>query len=197
MPLDPDIRTQYPNDWNQIRQVVLEHSTGAGPLDRILEGELDIVPEACESIRSHYNGPSEACERCGAPQGKEVLRHDELWTLNVPTIADFIWFDLEAEIVTAEDIEGTLPPIGQADEVEVLLSVAHKCQDPRCDELDHLIALCRRCHMQLDFQPEHFYTRKLLYRELRGQQRLECCREPGCHQVVGQGDQEDKTSRSE
>lgn len=183
MPLDPDIRKQYPDDWSELRTSILERSMGTGPLDR--PEQLDAPREVAALIRSHYDGPSQACERCGVPQDETVLRHDGLWSLDVPELPEFVWFNREGEPVTADELdEGHLPSPGEADRVEVLLSVAHQCQDPRCDDLDHLLALCRRCHMRLDFQPEHFYTRKLLYRELKGQQRLDCCREPGCEVVT-------------
>lgn len=56
--------------------------------------------------------------------------------------------------------------------VTVVLTIAHTCQDPRCDALDHLEALCQRCHLQLDRQPAERARRDRIKSEIRGQQSL-------------------------
>jgi hypothetical protein len=35
---------------------------------------------------------------------------------------------------------------------KVVLGIAHRCHDERCERLDHLLALCNRCHLKLDEQ---------------------------------------------
>jgi hypothetical protein len=34
--------------------------------------------------------------------------------------------------------------------VQVVLTIAHLCQDSTCDDLTHLRALCQRCHLIYD-----------------------------------------------
>jgi hypothetical protein len=183
MPLDSTIREQYPDHWPEIRRTLLKRSLGRSPLDRLEHSGL--ATDVCETIGRHYDGPSESCESCGVPQGERVYRYDGLWTLAVPGLFDMLWFDRRGQPVEGD--EEDLPSRLDAQAVEIRLSVAHRCQDPRCDDIDHLLVLCRRCHMRLDYQPTHRHTRKLLYAEFRGQQRLPCCREPGCDRVVGEG----------
>ena len=59
--------------------------------------------------------------------------------------------------------------------IKVVLTLAHTCQDPSCDRLDHLFALCQFCHLHLD-QEQHRENAKKTRDAKRSQLRLEVMR---------------------
>lgn len=56
---------------------------------------------------------------------------------------------------------------------EVVLTVAHLDQDPREHDPARLRAMCQRCHITYDRQPEQTARRHAIYLEIAGQQRLQ------------------------
>lgn len=72
--------------------------------------------------------------RCLAPNRRTIERHPE---------APARW----------RHPDPSCEPTGEEDwlqPVNVVLTTAHLCQDSRCDDLEHLRALCQRCHLRLD-----------------------------------------------
>lgn len=53
----------------------------------------------------------------------------------------------------------------------VVLTTAHLCNDPKCDNHEHLKAMCQRCHLRLDVDHHKSNRRRRLEAE-SGQQRL-------------------------
>lgn len=53
----------------------------------------------------------------------------------------------------------------------IVLTTAHLCHDPSCAKLDHLKAMCQRCHLRLDVDHHKSNRRRRLEAE-SGQQRL-------------------------
>lgn len=53
----------------------------------------------------------------------------------------------------------------------IVLTTAHLCHDPACANLDHLKAMCQRCHLRLDVMEHKIHRRQRRERET-GQTRL-------------------------
>lgn len=62
-------------------------------------------------------------------------------------------------------------PIPEAAVIRVVLTIAHLCHDPSCDDLDHLRAFCQRCHLKYDaaHHARNASRTRRLQREAQGQ----------------------------
>lgn len=167
MPIPDDLKDAYPDDWDAIRDRVMERAT---------------IDDA------RADGPTPCCEWCGVPQGEQVTRYDDTST---------VWREEEDEILgrvgvrVGLDADGDLD--GQmhdttivipSDTTTVVLTTAHLCQDPRCSDLDHLRALCQRCHLTYNARRDQKAKRETIQAEIRGQQRIGP--PAGCPAVVGE-----------
>lgn len=159
MPIDDDMREQYPDQWDALRDRVLDRASWVAPPD-----EPTLFVKTSETPR---------CERCAKPNHETVITGpdgawvDERW-IHHPLGPDRpVWRDEEGEMLDHEYTGER-----SSDSVRVVLTIAHTCQDPRCDDLQHLQALCQRCHLQLDGQPAERARREQIKSEIRGQQAL-------------------------
>lgn len=152
MPIHPQIRKFYPDDWDEIRETVLERATE--------RRKTDAGHPILYASRAN-------CEWCGAPNDRRLWRGLDGWALQ-----QFgRWFGPQGEQISHVRIR-----LFRADssrmEHPVVLTVAHLDQDPRGDDPDRLRALCQRCHLTYDQQPMQRATRHRIYAELLGQQTL-------------------------
>ena len=53
----------------------------------------------------------------------------------------------------------------------VILTTAHLCHDSTCDDRDHLLAMCQRCHLRYD-QAQHVENARDTREKKSGQLRL-------------------------
>lgn len=165
MPIDDDLKEEYPERWEAIRAEVLERATP----------DPDRVP---------WSNGRPCCERCAKPNhdlvysfrtGWEALLydvdepHEPIAWLSVDTdgaVDEFQWLDDVADETRFLIMFGLRPEHF----TKVVLTIAHTCQDPRCDDLNHLEALCQRCHLQLDVDQRG--RRERIKSEIRGQRTL-------------------------
>lgn len=151
MPIDKEWSTLYPSNWKQISLAIREQA-------------------------------GQCCEWCKVPNNTTVIRMDNsgFWTIGDPDIEDFedlTWFNEEGEQCSApEDLEAYFwldEDEWNVREVPIVLTVAHLDQDPRNCEESNLVALCQRCHIKYDKQPQQRKIRERLRAELlAGQQTL-------------------------
>lgn len=87
---------------------------------------------------------SESCRkaRCNAPNGRVVQRKKT----NQAEWAPALFLDAPET-----------PELGKP--FKIVLTTAHTCQDASCGDVEHLLALCQRCHLKLD-STQHVLTRK-------------------------------------
>lgn len=89
--------------------------------------------DACECLGEC--GDTHVHDRCNAPNHAMIVRDlgwlARWWLVSDPYVAQF-----------------TMPwkPI------QVILTIAHLCQESRCDDIEHLRAMCQRCHLKMDAQ---------------------------------------------
>lgn len=53
----------------------------------------------------------------------------------------------------------------------VVLTIAHLCRKSRCPRIDHLKAMCNRCHLRYD-RRQHYTSRRIRWEREAGQERL-------------------------
>lgn len=138
----------YPANWQEIRTLVRARSGGR-----------------CECIGEcglHDGTPSPECrlgdahERCGWPRNCECWCH-----------AGF----QAPDATRCEERDGA-PAIWAKG--KVVLTTAHLCHEPSCDDLEHLRHMCNRCHLRYDRQLHARHARERRRREAveRGQLEL-------------------------
>lgn len=170
MPIPDDLQDAYPDDWEAIREEVLERATFTSPV---------------------LSDPVPCCEWCGKPNEYPCKHTDSGWRMWYEETLDGVRQTVAAEFSDngrasthpGQPIVESAPDEVPDDATKVVLTVAHLCQDPRCGDLGHLRALCQRCHLQYDAQPEKRQKRKRIQAEIRGQQSI--VDPAGCEQVVG------------
>lgn len=101
------------------------------------------------------------CEQCKVPNGLHILRG----TYQGRDVYQTMW-ENEGNIYCAEtsellgsDYVGEVDPTGKRKMTKVVLTIAHLCHDSKCDNPEHLRALCQRCHLRLDIA-HHRNTRR-------------------------------------
>ena len=165
MPIAEDIKKFYPDNWDEIRERVLERAANR----KELCGGATTPATADESCREHpaFNPDLPQCEFCGKPNGEFVLTTSRGEWASVYNQAK--WFDARGF-----NARGSMTPIVRCvdNPLKVVLTIAHLDHDPRGSDLDRLRALCQRCHLTYDNQPEQRAMRRRIYAELRGQQTL-------------------------
>lgn len=154
MSISDDIKKFYPDDWQEIREQVLER---AATREKTVSGAP--MPTWPGLYRL-----AEQCEWCGAPNGQCVWRGEHgLWSPNE--------FGPAFNSTGHDCGPGDNSTYDQM-QSPVVLTIAHLDQDPRGDDPDRLRALCQRCHLQYDSRPEQKARRERIYAELRGQATL-------------------------
>jgi len=159
MPIPDDLKQHYPDNWPELREAVLERTV------------------------KYVRGPdvsAHCCEWCGKPNGYPYQHTTDGWRIWYEEYNEDGLWTVAAEFDACDDteVDQIRPRIESApdevpdDATTVVLTVAHLCQDPRCDNLDHLRALCQRCHLQYDQQPDQRERRRRIQAEIRGQQTL-------------------------
>ena len=137
MPIDAAWKSLYPDNWDEIS----------------------------EEIREQVK----CCEWCGAPNRETIVRLVDgagEWAVMDEDLAyvfglEDCWRNANGQPVTVsyEDSDDLKA-------LEVVLTVAHLDQDPRNCDRSNLRALCQRCHLTHDKQPEQRRRRKMLRAEL-------------------------------
>jgi len=99
----------------------------------------DYPPNWAELREAVLERAGDRCEKCALPNGRMGARSVEgvFWNADV------------IEGMTAnskQQVFGTDTPRL----FRIVLTVAHVCHHKSCDELHHLLALCQRCHLNLD-----------------------------------------------
>jgi hypothetical protein len=162
MTIAADIKPFYPDDWDQIRERVLERAT------RKLDARTArrIPPDTRAGDLPDRLETAPCCEWCGRPnRWKVTVFEGGLWAFGG------VYFGSDGtEHGPAGDV--CWGSYGEGTETTTVLTVAHLDQDPRGDDIDRLRALCQRCHLTFDAQPEQRAKRERIYAELRGQQSL-------------------------
>jgi hypothetical protein len=151
MPIPDDIREHYPDDWQKIRERIRERSTSSEAVRQLAVGE------APQEVRAALRAQP-CCEWCGVPEVPGVARSGRCWML----------YEVPHGPSGERRGEGVATSL-EWHEVEVVLTIAHLCHDPRCDRPDHLRALCQACHLWYDRGSKRPQQIKA---ELRGQQPL-------------------------
>lgn len=152
----PDIKQFYPDNWDDIRSLVLHrarmrihrHDHFGGPT----RGELA------------FNSVYEQCEKCAITNGQKYYRHDNYW-FGAVVGSELGKIDDNGVIVDRPD---RMPD--DAKPVDVVLTIAHLNHDPTDNSADNLAALCQRCHLEYDNRPEQRERRRKVYAELLGQE---------------------------
>lgn len=157
MPIADDMKNEYPAQWEDLRESILERASWTIPPGEDVTA-IKIDPR---------------CEKCGKPHGQTVVKGpdgtwvDETW-LNHPLGPDRpVWRNEEGDVL-AHEYTGER----SAETVDVVLTLSHTCQDPRCDSTECLRALCQRCHLSYDAQPGERARREKVQAEIRGQQSM-------------------------
>ena len=167
MPIADDIKQHYPDNWQEIREHVLERAADRGEL---VSGAAAPVPSVWNTdIRQPaYDIELPQCEFCGKPNGEFVrtTKRGE-WS---SVYAQNHWFDARGFAVPSAEIAPIIRCVD--DPLKVVLTVAHLDQDPRIADPARLRALCQRCHLTYDNRPDQRAKRRRIYAELRGQQTL-------------------------
>lgn len=161
MPISDDIKKFYPDNWQEIRENVLTRAT-----IRLDTESGEPMPNPDDHLTNHAQ-----CEWCGAPNGEGVFRLQDdpgSWSWAVDPSAS--WYGDGGEFLGQFNEEGVLLWCDKP--TKIVLTIAHLDHDPRCDDPERLRALCQRCHLTYDNQPEQRARRKRIYAELRGQQTL-------------------------
>lgn len=168
MPIRDDLKQFYPDNWDDIRSLVLSRS-------RLRRFSALQCPDP---HKGENRATSTAfvlgcvqCEWCGAHDA--VYRYQDLWTPEEiaesrTEIGQTLFFD--------EKGNGTEVPFGPVDDehrTEIVLTIAHLNHDPRDNSADNLAALCQRCHLGYDNSPEESARRRKVYSELLGQESID------------------------
>lgn len=96
----------------------------------------------------------DACE-CRGECGAQHERDGSARRCNAPHHAEIIRdLDTPARWWLATSVQAYRLVYGAPRIVRVVLTVAHLCQDSGCADLDHLRAMCARCHLVYD-QAQH------------------------------------------
>jgi hypothetical protein len=53
----------------------------------------------------------------------------------------------------------------------IVLTTAHLCRKSQCPRIDHLKAMCQRCHLRYD-RRQHYTSRRIRWERQAGQERL-------------------------
>lgn len=162
MPIADDIEQHYPDDWEQIRERVLQRAAEREET----EGGVDMPSGVLACGKTLDSVPQ--CEWCGKPHNELVLAAECGSWAHVDD--QLSWFDSKGDPTTLFDTG----PITHDEDgpLRVILTIAHLDHDPRDTDLDRLRALCQRCHLTYDNQPEQRARRERVYAELRGQMTL-------------------------
>ena len=183
MPIADDIKKFYPDDWEDIRERVLERSR--------LKWIDDVLCPSCESDDSLSiystvgNGTMDrvdqtcpCCEWCGRPNHVVSTPVEAGWLMHVYTTCMECGWTKSSDIRSEERGRSVWLPVGSVSRTvdhessRCVLTIAHLDHDPRGPDLDRLRALCQRCHLTYDNQPEQRAMRRRIYAELRGQMTL-------------------------
>lgn len=151
MPIPDDLKAAYPDDWDELREHVLERA----------ERDAHYLPE-----------PAPCCEWCGVPNGAERLG-PQVWVerTDYEDLEPVERLEVEGDGTLTSEVIDTVVTIPD-DTSTVVLTVAHMCSDPRCDRPDHLRALCQACHLRYDNRPDNRERIRQIQAEIRGQQTI-------------------------
>ncbi len=111
------------------------------------------------------------CEQCGVEN--YALIHRGIWDNGLAVYEyDYDLYPQHQEKVF-DAATGVVVGYGSTKEghekpIKIILTVAHLCHFPMCDDDEHLRALCQRCHLRLDIA-HHKQTRKARRAEKAGQ----------------------------
>lgn len=117
-------KADYPPNWSALRQVVRLRA------DDCCECRGECGGNHCRTEDPHG--------RCSAPHHALIVRNPK---------APQQWWPHDAVPWSPSHME----PLKR---VRVVLTIAHLCQDSTCDNLEHLRAMCQRCHLVYD-QKQH------------------------------------------
>lgn len=183
MPIPDDLQEAYPDDWDEIRDRVLRRAADK----KVVGFDVDFERHRMACSATEFGlivADTPVCERCGKPQGWSVLSYDDHWEADFQSPREDESGRRPVKVISATN-DGEVCPIQDLakDSTDIVLTIAHMCHDPRCSEIDHLRALCQRCHLEYDSRPGNRARRKMIQREIRGQQTLSA--PAGCPSVVG------------
>lgn len=133
----PVDRSAYPANWEDIRLTIRLRSGGR-----------------CECVGEcglHDGAPSGSCRAdlhrlCGWPRTCECHCHGEK----------------PADYTRCEERDGAKAVWAKG---KVVLTTAHLCHDPSCDDLTHLKHMCNRCHLRYDRDLHKRHSRERRARE--------------------------------
>jgi len=167
MPISRELEQCYPDNWQEIRAAVLERST---------DKEVDFV----RGLAEWGNDPPDVddsppptddlddrprCEWCGAPNKTRLFRWERYWSF----AGNAQWYGpAGGEAV----FHGEVPAPSDVRRTEIVLTTAHLCHFPPCEDLGHLRALCQACHLWYDGRPRQREARESITAELAGQTTL-------------------------
>lgn len=159
MPIDEEIAQHYPDHWDRLSEKIRSDSPPIETVDGVVSScewcRRPVARRVWSQGRSYYRV---------AENGGRIAAYNRKGE-RVRTLSDFEW-------KTAPDGILESPHGLEGRSTEVVLTVAHLCHWPPCDDERHLVALCQACHLWYDSRPVCRQVRERLYSELCGQLRL-------------------------
>ena len=184
MPISDDIKEHYPDDWGDIRTDVLGRATVQWFSTRCPDCDDDIpdrhlhVWQRKKTTKEAVPTSTPCCEWCGRPNGVVTAPTPAGWVMDAVVGCSECGWMCETDIWVEPDefpMADELDPSKSSRDyrhTRCVLTIAHLDQDPRIADPDRLRALCQRCHLKYDNQPEQRAKRRRIYAELRGQMTL-------------------------
>lgn len=189
MPINDQIKPFYPDNWGNIRSLVL---------DRAKKRTSSIVREWewFDGCGGHLPFDGLSCEKCGVPNEEFIYRStytgkldmgasairdrhgkhvsdEPVWV--IPCKRRAVWWGKTGlkMLDLGRDPIDSKRGLSSSEKTEVVLTIAHLNHDPRDNRADNLAALCQRCHLKYDQRPEQKERRRKVYSELLGQQAID------------------------
>lgn len=129
----------------------------------------DRYPKDWKAIRARIlERTGHKCEKCGRPNGEvHAVKNDGAWC----AMGGDRWFDAKGEPIPPRDKEVSCCEPMDWHATKTCLTIAHLDHVPEHCDPSNLLALCQRCHLNLDAKHHASNARRTIARK-RGQGEL-------------------------